>query len=355
MLTPNFVLTLAAGLASWAMVGDVVETRPASRTATPSPVPPSKMPPLAPAVIDDTLAIGGQDIRTRTVSTRMTVEVRINGRGPYRFLVDSGADSSVVGLRVARELQLPAGTPVILNSMTDSARVDRVLVDELSLGPSTIRNLELPVLLERDLGGDGMVGIDALVEQRLMMDFEKRVIKVEDARQPAVMLDGEIVVTARRRRGQLILTQVSAAGLPLEAVIDTGSEITIGNLALRDKLIRGHRDKFITVEATGVTGVTINLQLARIGELRLGKVILRNLPMAFADVPPFQVFGLADEPALLLGTDVLETFRRVSLDFRARKVRFQLRRCGSTGIFINTEPTSITRLSSTGNGEVCRR
>ena len=104
---------------------------------------------------------------------------------------------------------------------------------------STISNLELPALREQDLGGEGMIGIDALVEQRLMMDFEKRVIKAEDARQPAKLLDGEIVVTARRRRGQLILTQVKAAGLPIEAVIDTGSEISIGNLALRDKLIRG--------------------------------------------------------------------------------------------------------------------
>ena len=41
---------------------------------------------------------------------------------------------------------LPAGTPAILNSMTASARVERVLVDELSLGPSTIRNLEVPAL-----------------------------------------------------------------------------------------------------------------------------------------------------------------------------------------------------------------
>ena len=337
------------------MAGDVVAAPRPSRTARPIPVPPSKMPPLPPAVIDNTLAIGGQEINARKVRTRMTVEVRVNGRGPYRFLVDSGADSSVVGLRIARDLQLPAGTPAILNSMTASARVERVLVDELSLGATTIRNLEVPALLERDLGGDGMVGIDALVEQRLMMDFEKRVIKVEDARRPAQMLDGEIVVTARRRRGQLILTQVSAAGRPVEAVIDTGSEITIGNLALRDKLIRGNRDKFVTVEATGVTGVTINLQLARIAELRLGKVTLRNVPMAFADVPPFQVFGLSDEPALLLGTDLLETFRRVSLDFRARKVRFQLRRCGSTGIVIDTSPSSITRLSSSGDGEVCRR
>ena len=115
----------------------------------------------------------------------MTVEVMVNGRGPYRFLVDSGADTSVVGLRIARDLQLPLGTPAILNGMTARSIVDRVKVDELTLGPSTIRNLELPALKEQDLGGDGMIGIDALVQQRLMMDFEKRLIKVEDAREPA--------------------------------------------------------------------------------------------------------------------------------------------------------------------------
>ena len=146
-----------------------------------------------------------------------------------------------------------------------------------------------------------------------------------------------------------------AAGLPLEAVVDTGSEITIGNLALRDKLIRHHRDKFVTVAATGVTGVTMHMQLARIGELRLGSVTLRDVPMAFADAPPFEVFGLSKGPALLLGTDLLETFRRISLDFHKRKVRFQLRRCGSRSVMISTAPYSTTRLSSGGNEEVCRR
>jgi hypothetical protein len=356
LFTRRCSLVLALALAFSAVAGDVVDAAPASGIRKPTPTPPSEMPPLPPAVIDNTLAIGGEDINARKVRTRMTVEVRVNGRGPYRFLVDSGADSSVVGLRIARELQLPVGTPANLHGMTASAHVDRVMVDELSLGQSKIRNLELPALLEGDMGGEGMVGIDALVEQRLMMDFETRVIKVEDARVPVKWLDGEIVVTARRRRGQLILTEVRAAGLPLDAVIDTGSEITIGNLALRDKLIGGNRESFTTIPVTGVTGVTVNLQIARIGELQLGSVTLRDVPIAFADVPPFKVFGLSNEPALLLGTDLLETFRRVSLDFRARKVRFQLKKCGSTDITISTSSTFwSTRLSSGDNDEVCRR
>jgi hypothetical protein len=352
---PFLALALTFSPVAGDVAGDVAGAAAPSKIRRPVPIPPSNMPPLPPALIDDTLAIGGEDINARKVRTRMTVEVLVNGRGPYRFLVDSGADTSVVGLRIARDLQLPVGTPANLHGMTASAVVDRVLVDQLSLGRSVIRNLELPALREQDLGGEGMIGIDALVEQRLMMDFEARVIKAEDARTPVKWLDGEIVVTARRRRGQLIMTQVRAAGVPLEAVIDTGSEITIGNLALRDKLLR-KRHKFETIPVTGVTGVTINLQLARIDELRLGSVTLRDVPMAFADAPPFTVFALKDKPALLLGTDLLETFRKVSLDFKARKVRFQLRRCAPTDLIISTSSSFwATRLSAGDSKEACRR
>ena len=321
----------------------------------PAPPAPPNSAPLPPAYFDPNLAVGGDDLKARKVETRLTVQVKVNGTGPYNFIVDSGADTSVVGLRIARNLELPLGSPAILNAMTARNIVDRVKVAELGIGTSTFRDLQLPALRETDLGGDGMIGIDALVQQRLMMDFEKKLIKVEDARIPERTRPGDIVVIARRRRGQLILTEVRAAGLTLDAVIDTGSEITIGNLALRDKLIRGNRDKFITVPVTGVTGAKADLQLAKIAKLQLGPVILRDVPMAFADVPPFRLFGLADEPALLLGTDILETFRRVSLDFRNRKVRFQLRRCATEGVYLRTSPESYTRISSTGSEDVCGR
>lgn len=335
----------------------------ASKSAPADPVPVGKprpapaasnMPPLPPAEIDNKLAIGGDDIQARKAETRMTVEVEVNGRGPYHFVVDSGADTSAVGLRVAHDLALPVGTPVILNGMTDRNTVDRVKIATLSVGPSTIEALEVPALREQDLGGDGMIGIDALVRQRLMMDFEDRLIKVEDARRPPEHLEGEIVITARAQHGQLILTQVRAGKVSLDAIIDTGSEITIGNLALRDKLIGANRQRNWTIAATGVTGKTLDLQLGQIRELRVGAITLHDVPIAFADVPPFGVFGLLDQPALLLGTDILAAFRRVSLDFRARKVRFQLRRCGSEAVSIRTSPTETQAIfSSNGAMEVC--
>lgn len=356
MSTPRAAVILALGIAVAAPARDAGAADP-PKISRPRPAPstPPNVPPLPPAVFDPGLAVGGKDVKARKVETRLSVDVHVNGSGPYRFIVDSGADTSVVGLRIARALQLPLGTPAILNGMTSRNLVDRVQVAELTLGPSTTRNLQLPALSESDVGGDGMIGIDALHQQRLMMDFEKHAIKIEDPRVPVKRYPGEIVVVARRQRGQLILTHVRAAGVPLDAIIDTGTEITIGNLALRDKLIRRNRDKFVSVPVIGVTGVTMYMQVARIAELELGPIRLRDVPMAFADVPPFRLFGLADEPALLLGTDLLESFRRVSLDFRARKVRFQLRRCKNEGVIISTAPERLTLLSSTGSQDVCGR
>jgi hypothetical protein len=350
-------LILAFALMLGAMARDVAAAAEPPKIGKPRPAPstPPDVPPLPPAVFDPKLAVGGEDVKARKVDTRLSVDVQVNGRGPYRFIVDSGADTSAVGLRIAHDLQLPLGTPAILNGMTAREIVDRVKIDQLNLGPSTIRDLEVPALREIDLGGDGLIGIDALVQQRLMMDFERRVVKVEDARKPMKYSPGDIIITARRQRGQLILTHVQAAGFPLDAVIDTGSEISIGNVALRDKLLRRNRGRFWTAEAIGVTGVVVKLQLASIPELQLGPVTLRDVPIAFADVPPFKLFGLADEPALLLGTDLLENFQRVSLDFRARKVRFQLRHC-DLGVVLSTSPTqSYTHLHSSGGVEVCGR
>ena len=359
ILKARHLALLATALADVATPGVSATAADPPQVSKPRPAPatPPDVLPLPPAQFDSTLAVGGVDLKAREVSTRLNVDVKVNGRGPYRFVVDSGADTSVVGLRIAHDLELPLGTPAVLNATTSRNVVDRVKVAQLGIGTSTIPDLELPALRESDVGGDGLIGIDALTEQRLMMDFEAHQVRVEDARKPVKPQPGDIVVTAKRIRGQLILTEVHAGNIQLNAVIDTGSEVTIGNLALREKLLGRHGTRFWTVQATGVTGVTVPLQMAVISHLQLGPVTLQDVPIAFADVPPFKMFGLADEPSLLLGTDLLETFRRISLDFRARKVRFQLRRCGTDGVSISTSADSsrLTRLSSTNTADVCGR
>jgi len=344
------LVTYAAAVGAPAVASAVP---PQIRKPQPAPNRPSDVLPLPPAAYDPALQIGGTDVKARKIETRLSVGARINGYGPYQFIVDTGADTSVIGAGLARQLELPLGTPVTLHGMTSSALVDRVEVASLTLGSTTINKLQLPALSEADLGGRGIIGLDALVRQRIMMDFDNRSIKVEDARTPIRALPGEIVVVARRRRGQLILTAVRANNVRLDAIIDTGSEITIGNMALRSKLVRRRGTLLRKVEMIGVTGVALKIELALIDELEVGPILLRNVPIAFVDAPPFKLFGLSEQPALLLGTDLMENFRRVSLDFRARKVRFQLRRCTSQGIMISTNPGNFSRISGTSSGEAC--
>lgn len=340
-------LSVALALALCAATGVSAQDEPAAETGT------SRMPALPPADIDNDLAIGGETIEARKLRSRMTVDVKVNGRGPYKFVVDSGADTSAVGSALAGKLALPEAEPALLHGVTESTMVGQVRIDELQLGPTVTTDIEVPMLDERDMGGDGMIGLDALVNQRLMLDFEDRVITVDEELAPAMTEDGIIVVTGRLQRGQLILTEVAAQRQKVEAVVDTGSEITIGNLALRDKLLRRRIRGFDTITVYGVTGASAELEFTVIKSLKIGPITLQNVPIAFADIPPFAVFGMSDKPSLLLGTDLMESFRRVSLDFRDRKVRFQLRKCEHAGMILRTG-TSATRIRS-DDERACKR
>lgn len=290
-------------------------TPPAVHTAIPS------------ATIDDTLEIDGESLAARLARTRMSVGVRLDGRGPYQFTVDSGADRTVIGAALAQALALPAGNDVTLHSTTGTSQVGTVRIGELGLGSSRIADIAAPALPERFLGAQGLLGIDALADQRLLLDFDARTITVQDSRRPAVANGDEIVVTARRRNGQLIITQASAAHVPIYAIIDSGSEVTMGNSALRDRIFARRRPPpVIPVEITSVTGGKAIADMIVLPEMTIGGISLADVPIAFLDSPPFALFGLAKEPAILLGTDLLRSFSRVALDFRARKVRFRLRR-----------------------------
>ena len=283
-------------------------------------------PPIPPAAIDNTLEISGTEVATRTIRTRLTILVRINGQGPFRFIVDSGADRSVVGTGVAAQLGLPDQGEVTLHGMSGTSRVRTLTIDTLQVGTNVMSHLRVPALLEANIGAQGILGIDALAEQRLMLDFERKTITVEDSSKPMRAGSDEIIVVARRRRGQLILTQLEVRGRPVLAVIDTGSEITVGNLALARQLYGTRPREARTITLTDVLGRTTVAEVAPLPDVRITSLALKNLTVAFADLPPFELFGLKDQPALLLGNDVLEAFSRVSLDFGRRRVRFQLRR-----------------------------
>lgn len=306
----------------------------ASTPGTPAAaaVPPASAVPAVPATDKASLAESlGSDVESlnlREVMSRMAVSVSVNGQGPFRFVVDSGADRSVIGDALAARLALPPGKSVRLNSMTGARSVNTVQLGTLQVGSKTIQGIHAPALDENYIGAQGLLGVDALVNQRVLIDFEKAKMTVlAGGRAPPVEED-EIVVTARRRFGQLILAEADIDRDRIYAIVDTGSQVTIGNSALRARVFAKRKapPRAVPITLISVTGQSTVADLVVLPRIRIGGVDMRNVPVAFTDAPPFELFGVAKVPAMLLGTDVLQGFRRILLDFRDKKVRFQLRK-----------------------------
>ena len=265
---------------------------------------------------------GGRDL-----SDRFTVPVTINGGGPYHFLVDTGSERTVLSYELAGRLTLAPSTAVTLVSIAGTEQVQTAMVPELKVtsSRSTMADFVAPLLSETDMGAVGILGIDSLQTKRVIMDFRRMRMSISDAPRARQADSDEIIVTAKRRLGQLIMVDADIEGQKISVVIDTGSAVSIGNPLLRAALTRRHRlGVMVPIAITSVTGDKTLADYTSIRQVRIGGVTLRNMPAAFADPQIFHRLGLNKKPSLLLGMDVLRLFNRVSIDFANRNVRFML-------------------------------
>ena len=117
--------------------------------------------------------------------------------------------------------------------------------------------------------------------------------------------------------------------VPTSMILDTGSDITVGNAALRRELERRNAIGFIkTARLLTTTGQVMRIDYTVIESAQFGPVRIRNLPIAFSTVEPFRKLGLEKRPAMLLGMDALRGFGEVAVDFRHKQVRFTAKRVG---------------------------
>jgi predicted aspartyl protease len=257
---------------------------------------------------------------------RMTVPVKLSGAGPYRFLVDTAADRTAVSRDIVDRLKLPTAGGAELHSVAGVTEVATARIRDLEFTHPPEQSIEAAVLDSRYMGADGIVGADVLRSQRVQFDFEKQTMSIVPSSTPdPSSRDGAIVVTAKRKNGRLIVTDAVADGKSLTVVLDTGSEITIGNQALRRRLLGPNLvdvDKIVELES--VTGAKITGDYMFVREMTIGGVGLTNLAVVFTDAHTFKQLGLENKPALLLGMNAIRAFKKVSIDFANKKFRVVL-------------------------------
>ncbi|TRD10884.1 hypothetical protein FGU71_02745 [Erythrobacter insulae] len=254
---------------------------------------------------------------------RLTIPVTIDGEGPYDFMIDTGSQATAVTHGINDSLSLSLIGTATLVGMASRRLVNIVEVNNLMVGTHTIHNLSAPVLSRTHLGADGIIGLDSLQDFRVMIDFREETIALQDMTTKQSSSGFEIVVKARQKLGQLLITDAVVEGVRATVIIDTGAQASIANNALRDR-IRAKRLQEVTT--MDVNGVSMTGDLANVRSLEIAGLALENVPLTFADTPAFEELGLKDKPVLSLGMQHLKIFDRVAIDFANQRILFDVPR-----------------------------
>jgi hypothetical protein len=309
-----------------------------SRNGVDSPQALPDAPPAAPATAnanqaDDVTEIVVQAPEPRYVAAtrrdqigRIWAPVRINGKGPFRLVLDTGASASGVIDAVATALGLVPDTSatVRLQAVTGAATVPTIKVDSLLIGNLVIDDARLPMIPDALGGAEGVLGSDVFADRRIYIDFRHDLISITRSHYQRAP-PGFMTVPFTVDRGRLLVVRVELEGVPARAIIDTGGELSVGNMALRDALLQRQGKGPARVESIG--GVTPEVQL---GERRKGSQIEFGpfalvLPrMTFADARIFDYWKLTAEPALLIGMDVLGLLDTLIIDYRLQELQLRL-------------------------------
>jgi hypothetical protein len=255
---------------------------------------------------------------------RVVTHVKVNGKGPFRFVIDTGASRSTLAPHLARALNLrpSVGRNVMLNGVTGAAEVPTVAVDSIEIGALRFEKQDLPVIFTSIMGNaDGILGVAGFQDQRIDVDFKRDRVSVleSNGKRPHYSM-----VTARATRninGLMIVDVRVGRRIRTKAVIDTGAERSLGNLALQSAMNKGRKKREpVSAVVHGATPDIADGDVQEIREATIGDMTLTNLEVIFADFHVFKLWGLGQEPALLIGMDVLGVLERLVIDYRRNEV-----------------------------------
>jgi len=258
----------------------------------------------------------------------LTVSVRIDGNGPYRFVVDTGADRTVLATDVADELGLVFRENVLLVGAVRAVKAETVTIHELSFGAVRYQSLNVPTLPRSTLGADGYLGLDTLDGHRVTFDFKNHSLQVgaPHSRLSALLVrDNEARIRTVGSSGHLRAINCMVDGVRAAAFIDSGAELSAGNQALFDAL--ASRDPAYgdigRISLVDVTGGETSGSVTLVKKIQILELALTDCPLVIADFKVFDVWGLTQRPALLIGMNFLRRFSKVSIDYGLKELRFE--------------------------------
>lgn len=254
---------------------------------------------------------------------RVWAPVMLDGRGPFRLVLDTGASRCAITAQVAAKLQLipDLSHPVLLRGVTSTAVVPTVHVDSLTVGDLEIRSITVPIIADALGGADGVLGTDGFSDKRVDIDFLHDRITIARSHGRSAPI-GFVTIALERAGPGLLMVAGSVDQVKVHAVIDTGAQRSIGNEALRAALLSRHAqgtpDQIFDV-TTSVQGGEMFVS----PPIVLGAIEIHGARITYGEVRIFQHWNLTREPALLIGMDALGLLDALIIDYRLGELQLR--------------------------------
>ncbi len=264
---------------------------------------------------------------------RIWAPVYINEQGPFRLVLDSGATHSGINTHVAELLGLPPDQSrrMLLRGVTGSTAVSTVRIDSFTVGDIALGTSRLPIVTDALGGADGVLGTDGMSGRRILVDFRHDRITIQRSHSERAAA-GFRAIPFQLIKGNLLAVDASVGGVRTTAIIDTGGQVTIANLALRQALDRRHSPPQSRPDS--IMGVTTDIQegdAARTPPLEMvaadhgGTVEIRYADVTFGNMQIFEHWHLTEQPAMLIGMDALGLLDTLIIDYRRQELQIRMR------------------------------
>jgi len=259
---------------------------------------------------------------------RIWAPATINGQGPFRLALATGASHSALIPRSAEALGLQADPDqtVVLRGSTGSIVVPMVQVETLEIGDLLIEPGRLAVIPDALGGADGVLGMDELANMRIQIEFRRDRISIKRSKNQRPG-GGFQVIPVEFQQGRLLVANAYMGGVPVKAIIDTGGETTLGNASLRAALAERRKHSAQDGTLDRVFGATLDMQVGtrlKTPTLQMGQVLVRIPEITFADFEIFKHWHLTEEPAMLIGMDVVGLLDTLIIDYKRKELLVKL-------------------------------
>ena len=255
---------------------------------------------------------------------RILAPVMINGAGPFRFLLDTGANYSTISPELAEQLGLVTSdqNTRLVHGVTGSARVPTVQIASMMAGDLVIDSANIPVIGAPSMAGaDGILGIAGLQRARILVDFRRDRVVISRSR-----VRGDrgayLVMQASRMPDGILALDARVRGVRAKAILDTGAERTLGNLALLEAIRARRRapDRPRLTDVYGATPEIVEGESELAHTIWFGEVNVRHVDITYGDFHIFKTWNLTDQPAMLIGMDVIGVVDTLVIDFPREEI-----------------------------------